>query len=259
MQSITAVIPTKNEEKNIERCIKSLLWCDKIIVIVTGTDKTGEIAKKLKAQVVIKRETSKKDNFEKLQNNINWAIKNCTTDWMIRVDADEVVTPELAKEIISILKSKTENPTVAYGTPRKQFFLGRFLKGGDWAYDRLTRLFKPEFCLYDPIVKIHEQIKVNGKVDYLKNSLLHYSHPDQKTLLKKFNSYTTLEAKQIKETKLSAFLKLILVPPYVFFRWMIYHHGYRDSWIGINAGLMRSYYDVLLYWKFIFYEQRNNK
>ena len=252
MQTITAVIPTKNEEKNIEQCIKSLLWCDKIIVIVTGTDKTGRIAKKLGAQVVIKRESSKKDDFEKAQHNINWAIKNCTTDWMIRVDADEVVTPELVKEIVSILKSKTKNLPVAYVIPRKQYFLGTFLKGGDWAYDRLTRLFKPKFCLYDPIVKIHEQIKVNGKIGYLKNSLLHYSHPDQKTLLKKFNSYTTLEAKQLKETKLSAFFKLFFIPPYIFLRWMIYHHGYRDGWIGLLAGFMRAYYEVLLYSKFIF-------
>jgi len=253
MQTITAIIPTKNEEKNIERCVKSLLWCDKIIVVVTGTDKTADIAKKLGAQVVERKETSKKDDFEKVQRTINWAIKTCTTDWMIRVDADEVVTPELAKEIVSILKSnKTVNSPAAYGIPRKQFFLGTFLKGGDWAYDRLTRLFQPKFCLYDPIVKIHEQIKVNGEIGYLKCSLLHFSHPDQKTLLKKFYSYTTLEAKQIKETRLSAFLKLIFLPFYIFFRWMIYHHGYRDGWIGLLAGLMRAYYEVLLYSKFIF-------
>jgi len=256
MQTITAVIPTKNEEKNIERCIKSLLWCDKIIVIVTGTDKTDKIAKKLGAQVVKKRESNKKDDFEKVQHNINWAIKNCTTDWMLRIDADETVTDELKNEIVSLLttdyKLPTTNSPVAYGIPRKQFFLGTFLKGGDWAYDRLTRLFKPKFCLYDPIVKIHEQIRVNGKIGYLKSSLLHYSHPDRKTLLKKFYSYTTLEAKQLKETKLSAFLKLIFLPFYIFFRWMIYHHGYRDGWIGLLAGLMRAYYEVLLYSKFIF-------
>ncbi|MFA5770203.1 MAG: glycosyltransferase family 2 protein [Patescibacteria group bacterium] len=255
MQTITAVIPTKNEEKNIERCVKSLLWCDKIIVIVTGTDKTDKIAKKLGAHVVIKRESSKKDDFVKVQQNINWTIKNCTTDWMIRVDADEVATPELAKEIrqtIENSKLKIENFPVAYGIPRKQYFLGTFLKEGDWAYDRLTRLFRPKFCLYEPIVKIHEQIRVDGEIGYLKNSLLHYSHPNRKTLLKKFNSYTTLEAKQLKITKLSALLRLIFVPPYIFLRWMIYHHGYRDGWIGLVAGIMRAYYEVLLYSKFLF-------
>lgn len=250
MQTITAVIPAKNEEKNIERCIKSVLWCDKIIVINTGIDKTAAIAKKLGAEVVEKDKTGI-DNFEEVQNNLNSAIENCSTDWMLRVDADEVVTDKLKNEIFEKLKMKNENSPVAYGIPRAPNFLGHFLKGGDWAYDRLVRLFRPKFCRYDPVVKVHEQFKVNGQIGYLKSNLLHYSHPDKKTLLKKFDSYTTLETKQLQETKLSAFFKLIFVPPYVFLRWMIYHHGYRDGFIGIQAGLMRAYYDLLLYSKYL--------
>lgn len=247
MQTITAIIPAKNEELNIERCIKSVLWCDKVLVISTGTDKTAEIARKLGAQVVEKNKTNH-DDFEEVQKNLNWAIENCSTDWMLRVDADEVVTPELKEEIKDIIISDS---IVAYGIPRVPNFLGTFLKGGDWAYDRLTRLFQPKFCRYDPIVKVHEQFKVNGKIGYLKSSLLHYSHPDKKILLKKFDSYTTLEARELKETKLSAFFKLIFVPPYIFLRWMIYHHGYRDGLKGVEAGLMRAYYDFLLYVKFL--------
>ena len=71
LQSITAVIPAKNEENNIERCIQSVLWCDKVLVISTGTDKTEEIAKKLGAQVVIKNK-SNEDDFEEVQKNFNW-------------------------------------------------------------------------------------------------------------------------------------------------------------------------------------------
>jgi len=258
LQSITAVIPAKNEENNIERCIQSVLWCDKVLVISTGTDKTEEIAKKLGAQVVIKNK-SNEDDFEEVQKNLNWANKTVTTDWILRVDADEVVTPELAREIRNnVLTFKRENvPTfrrsnvVAYGIPRIPNFLGTFLKGGDWAYDRLVRLFRPKFCKFDPIVKVHEQFKVDGQIGYLTKSLLHYSHPDMKTLLKKFDSYTTLEAGQLKETEISALLKLIFIPPYIFLRWMIYHHGYRDGLIGVQAGAMRAYYDILLYWKFL--------
>lgn len=257
MQSITAVIPAKNEEKNVERCIKSVQWCDKILVIATGTDKTAEIAQRLGATVVQKSSTDT-DDFEELQRNLNWANETATTDWVLRVDADEVVTEELQEEIKHVLKSeshkivKSDDSTgiVAYGIPRKQFFLRTFLTGGDWAYDRLTRLYRPQFCKYDPIVKVHEQFKVNGTIAYLKHHLLHYSHPDMQTLMRKFDSYTTLEARQLKETKLSALLKLIVVPPYVFARWMVYHHGYRDGLTGIQAAIMRAYYDVLLYTKF---------
>ncbi|KKQ33788.1 MAG: Glycosyl transferase family 2 [Candidatus Levybacteria bacterium GW2011_GWA2_37_36] len=269
MQTITAVIPAKNEEKNIERCITSVLWCDKVLVISTGTDGTAEIARGLGVNVIEKNK-SDKDDFEEVQKNLNLAIKTCSTDWIFRVDADEVVTPELQEEIKDIIgqsQIKSDkigketdsirlNPVssdyiVAYGIPRQQNFLGTFLKGGDWAYDRLVRLFRPKFCRYDPIVKVHEQFKVNGKIGYLKSSLLHYSHPDKKTLFKKFDSYTTLEARELKETKLSAFFKLIFIPPYIFLRWMIYHHGYRDGLVGIQAGSMRAYYDFLLYSKYL--------
>lgn len=249
MQTITAVIPAKNEEENIERCIKSALWCNRVVVISTGTDKTASIAKKLGAEVVV-RGKSDKDDFEGLQRNINWAIDTCSTDWILRVDADEVITPELKIDIKKILEDPSPD-FVAYGIPRQQFFLRKFLKGGDWAYDRLTRLFRPEFCRYDPIVKVHEQFKVKGKIGCLKASLSHYSHPDMKTLLKKFDSYTTLEAQESRDSKLSAFLKLIFLPPYTFLRWMIYHHGYRDGWIGVQAGYMRAYYDILLYTKIL--------
>lgn len=254
MQTITAVIPAKDEEKNIARCLSSLLWCDKIIVICTGTDETAQIAKKLGAQVVEKIK-SDQDDFEEVQRNLNEAIHACKTDWMLRVDADEVVTEELKEEIrsnvLTLKRLHVGTSVVAYGIPRQQYFLGAFLKGGDWAYDRLTRLFKPQFCKYDPIVKVHEQFKIEGKIDYLQASLLHYSHPDMQTLLQKFDSYTTLEAQQLQETQLTALLKLVLIPPYVFLRWMIYHHGYRDGIHGIQAGLMRAYYDVLLYSKFL--------
>lgn len=250
MQTITAVIPAKNEEQNIERCIKSVLWCDKVLVICTGTDKTAEIARSLGAEVVEKNK-SDTDDFEELQRNLNWANETAATDWVLRIDADEVVTPELKDEIQAILNSTASNETIAYGIPRKQNFLGTFLTGGDWAYDRLTRLFKPQFCMYEPIVKVHEQFQVQGPIGYLKNALLHYSHPDTATLMKKFESYTTLEASEFKGTPLEALIKLIFKPPYIFLRWTLYHQGYKDGLVGILAGAMRAYYDVMLYFKIL--------
>ncbi len=250
MQSITAVIPAKNEEKNIERCIKSVQWCDKVLVIVTGTDKTAEIARGL-STTVVEKNASDSDDFEQLQRNLNWTNETATTDWVLRVDADEVVTNELREEIKTILNEKVQEKTAAYGIPRKQFFLRKFLTGGDWAYDRLTRLYRPHLCKYDPIVKVHEQFQVKGKIGYLTHYLLHYSHPDMQTLMRKFESYTTLEAKELKESKLTALLKLIILPPYIFARWMLYHQGYRDGLTGVQAGLMRAYYDVMLYTKFL--------
>jgi len=254
MSSITVVIPAKNEEKNIGKCIESVKWCDKVIIMWMGQDKTGGIARKMGATVIEMNKSKKsKDDFVAVQKNINWAIDNCKTDWILRIDADEVVTQELKNEIKNILSDRIyrENEIVAYGIPRKQFFLGDFLKGGDWAYDRLVRLFRPKFARYEPLVAVHEQFKIDGKVGYLKNSLLHYSHPTLKDLLKKFDVYTTAQAADLKETVISATLKMFVLPLYIFLRWMIWHHGWRDGLRGIVAGAMRGYYDFMLYSKYL--------
>ena len=264
MQTITAVIPARNEERNIARCIESLSWCDRIVLMWMGNDKTGEIAKKMRAEVIVKnRATEGKDDFIGVQKNINWAIDHCTTDWMLRVDADEVVTAELREEIISILKSQIGNSAVAYGIPRAQFFCGAFLKGGDWSYDRLVRLFRPQFCRYDPIVSVHEQLRVypvngvyGGKIGYLKNKLLHYSHPTFKDAVSKFQKYTDVEIDDLKISKIHAFWNCITQPVYVFLRWMIWHHGYRDGLRGLVAGTMRGWYEYLLYSKYLFKKER---
>ena len=87
--SITAIIPAHNEEKNIERCIKSVSWCDKVQILWMGDDRTGKMAKSLGAYV-IELNKSKESNFLKVQENINWAIDHATTYLILRVDADEV-------------------------------------------------------------------------------------------------------------------------------------------------------------------------
>ncbi len=254
MHTITAIIPAHNEALNIERCIKSLLWCDKVQVLWMGDDQTGKLSQSLGAQV-IEMNKGADPNFISVQKNINWAIDHATTDWMIRVDADEVVTVKLKDEIESMLSidqslSSIVSP-VAYGVPRSQYFMGDFLKGGDWAYDRLVRLFQPKYARFDPIVEVHEQFKVDGMIGYLKNPLLHYSHPTLSDAIRKFNVYTTMEAKQLHESYQTAFIKMIFQPAYVFARWMIWHKGYKDGTRGVIAGFLRGFYDFLLYAKYL--------
>ncbi len=248
--TITAVIPAKNEEKNIARCIGSVRWCDRILVMWMGDDKTGEIAKKMGAAVV-EMNKSPKDDFIAVQKNINWAIDHCKTDWILRIDADEVVTDELKNEIIENCKLKIENSPVAYGIPRKQYFLGDFLQGGDWAYDRLVRLFRPQCARYEPLVAVHEQFKVDGKIGYLKNAMFHYSHPTLNDVFRKFNSYTDVQINDMHDSLAVAVFKMLTQPPYVFLRWMIWHRGYRDGVRGIVAGALRGWYEFTLYKKYL--------
>lgn len=248
MKTITAVIPAYNEEKNIERCLKSVLWCDKIILLSMGNDNTEKIAKTFD-KIEIKKFKTDKPNFELVQTAINWAIDNCKTDWVLRIDADEEVTKGLEEEI----KHKIQNITdiVAYGIPRNQYFIDGFLHHGDWAYDRLTRLFQPEFCRYEPIVPVHEQFKVNGRLEFTKSKLNHYSHPNLKSVVEKFQLYTSMEAKDLKIPKLLAVVKLVYRPPYVFLRWYLYHLGCLDGQRGLIAGIMRGWYEYLIYAKYL--------
>jgi len=263
-QTITAIIPAFNEEKNIERCIKSVLWCDRVVVLWMGNDNTGKIARSLGTEVVELNKNTKPD-FTSVQKNINWAIDNATTDWILRIDADEEVTLKLQKEIVTLLNGYIVNEKtmeqcsnlailqipVAFGIPRNQYFLGAFLKGGDWYYDRLVRLFRPESARYEPIVPVHEQFKVTGKIGYLQNRLNHYSHPTFKDAIQKFQLYTDAEVSQIKDSVWLAILKMIVLPPYLFGRWVFWHHGYRDGWRGIVASALRGWYEFLRFWKYL--------
>lgn len=248
-QTITAIIPAKNEEANIKRCIKSLLWCNKVQVLCMGNDKTAEIAESLGAEVVYRNKKLISD-FVAVQENINWAIDKAGTDWILRIDADEVVTDNLRDEVKTILNLEN-NDIVAYGVPRSQYFLGDFLKGGDWAYDRLIRLFKKGSARYEPVVEVHEQFKVIGKTEVLKYPLLHFSHPTLNDVLRKFNIYTSMEAKILNIPTHKAIYKIIFLPPYIFLRWFFYHKGYVDSWRGIVAGLLRGFYEFLIYSKYL--------
>lgn len=247
-QTITAIIPAKNEEENIERCIKSLNWCDKVQVLWMGDDQTGEIARSLGAEVIERNKKAESD-FVAVQENINWAIRNASTDWILRIDADEIVTPELQKEIIELLENGATYS--AYGVPRKQYFMGAFLTGGDWAYDRLVRLFKKNAAIYDPVVEVHEQFKVTGEIGYLQHALEHYSHPSLKDAIHKFNIYTSMEAKHLQVSTTTALFKMIFLPPYIFLRWMFWHGGYKDGTRGVIAGFLRSWYDFLVYAKYL--------
>lgn len=251
--SITAIIPARNEEVNIARCLESLKWCDNVIVLDSGTDKTAEIAKQYGAEVVDCRESTN-EQFVSVQRNINITGEKVQTDWILRIDADEVVTPELREEIEQILDEEVS--ASAYGIPRKQFFWGGFLKGGDWAYDRLIRLYKKGHAHYSLSSHVHEQYKVVGEISYLSHHLLHYSHPTLAVAVNKFNTYTSIEIKDLHTSKLTAIKRMILLPPYIFLRWMIWHHGYRDGLRGVVAGAMRAWYEFILYAKYLEFKKQ---
>ncbi|MEK7502101.1 MAG: glycosyltransferase family 2 protein, partial [Patescibacteria group bacterium] len=188
---ISAVVLTKNEEKNIVDCLESLSWCDEIIVVDDNSeDRTAEISKKFSAKVFIRNLNS---DFSKQRN---FGLEKASGDWILFVDADERVTPLLRKEIIQ----STNNPINQYDgfyIKRKDFMWEKELKYGETGNVVLLRLARENKGEWEG--KVHEEWKVKGSVGEFKNSILHYPHPTISEFLKEINYYTDIRAKELFE------------------------------------------------------------
>ncbi len=252
---ISVVLAVYNEEKNIERCLNSVgSFADEILVVDgSSTDKTREIAKKLGAKVI---KTTNKPIFH---INKQMAIDAAQHELILQLDADEVVDEELAAYIQSLNKKLETNPESVqekgWWLKRKNNFLGHWLKKGGQYPDPVIRLFiKGKARL--PQKSVHEQMEVDGKVGWAQGHLLHYSNPRLKDYWRKLQTYTSLEASKLAESReplrLSLLLKyLLLKPAKTFFSLFIRHKGFVDGVYGLLfAILSASHYPIILY-KFI--------
>lgn len=234
-QTLSVVLATFNEEKNLAACLDTLKDIADEIVIVDGTstDNTINIAKQFGARVKI---TTNKANFH---INKQMAIDMAKKDWILQMDADEHLSIELKNEIKKILE---ENPKEfnGYWMPRKNLFLGRFLMKGGQYPDYTLRFYRNGKGRL-PQKDVHEQAVVEGRVGYLKNALLHYPYKKFSNYLNKWNRYNDLFASQIKEEQKGknifqkifyAFAYLILKPTHWFLTTFIRHKGFMDLWQG---------------------------
>ena len=242
MKKLSVVLATFNEEKNLRRCLDSVKDIASEIVIVDGTskDKTVEIARSYGAKVTV---TTNPPIFH---INKQKAIDKATGDWILQLDADEVVSSELASEIKEIME-KNEQAN-GYWLPRKNFFLGRFLMKGGQYPDYTVRLYRNGKGRL-PQKDVHEQAVIEGKVGYTKHALLHYPYEDFAFYYKKWMRYNHLFASQIKEDLAgrNIFIKLLYGIGYLFAKpahWMLTaygrHKGFMDGWQGFVFAIMSA-------------------
>ena len=252
-KTLSVVLATYNEEKNLAGCLDSVKDIADEIIIVDGssTDKTVEIAKKYGAVVKI---TTNKPNFH---INKQMAINMATKDWILQLDADEHVSPELKEEIKDILIN--HQSVNGYWMPRKNWFLGRFLMKGGQYPDYTLRLYRRGKGKL-PQKDVHEQAVVEGKVGYLKSALLHYPYKDFSHYLNKWNRYNILFAGQIKEEQknknifkkfLYAIGYLFIKPLHWFFTTYFRHKGFMDFWQGFVFSLFSSLRFPVSYIKYL--------
>ena len=198
MNDITAIILTKNEELNIARCITSIKGlADRIVVVDSGsTDKTMDIAKGLGAEIY------QHEPFEHYAKQFNWALDhvNVQTKWVYRIDADEVVTPELKEEIIKNCLEHSEDDVNGLVMKFKIYFMGRFLThGGIYPFYNLT-IFKYGYGRYEDRSMGEHVVLSEGRTVDLENDCLHYDFKDLTAWINKHNWYATREVNDYMET-----------------------------------------------------------
>ncbi len=224
MQKVTAIIPTFNEEHNIEAAIESVKWADEILVVDSySIDKTVNIAKE-KGATIIQRE------YEHSASQKNWAIPQAKYEWIFLLDADERVDEHLKMEIKNVLKSEVNSD--AYWIKRRNFFMGSEIKYSGWQGDKVIRLFKRDLCKYEN-KSVHAEILCNGEIGKLKNSLTHYTFKDVFHYLEKWDRYTTMSAtdRSNRGEKPNLF-HFLVKPTYRFFSDYFLRLGFLDGMTG---------------------------
>lgn len=246
MTKISVVLAVFNEENNLRKCLESVKDLAWEIVIVDGgsTDKTLDIAIEFGAKII------QTNNPPVFHINKNKAIDASSGDWILQLDADEIVTKELATEI---KKAVTANGVNGFWVPRKNFFLGRFLTKGGQYPDYTLRLYRKGKGRL-PAMDVHEQAVVEGRVRHLKNDLLHLRDKNFAGYMERFNSYTNLLADQIKQSgvkiDLVSFINFIFLKPgFWFIKAYIRHRGYVDGFPGFVFALFSSLRFPVAYFK----------
>lgn len=235
---ISAVVLTKNEEKNIKPCLASLSWCDEIIVIDdNSTDRTIEIVKKTKAKIFVR---SLDNNFSQQRN---YGLQKASGDWVLFVDADEKVPSALWYEIMQHTNN-TFDSFSGYYLKRTDFIWGKKLEHGETGNVKFLRLAKKDAGLW--VGAVHEVWKVSGNTSVLNNFLLHYPHAGVENFLTEINYYTDIRAKELFEgnTKVSA-LTIFLYPAGKFIMNYFIKLGILDLVPGLVFALMMSLHSFL--------------
>lgn len=234
LPKISGLMITYNEAKNMREALENLEFCDEIIIVDSySADKTVEIASAFPKVKVIK------NKFEDFTKQRNLALEKAINDWVLFLDGDERITPELRQEIISELqKPETKD---AYYFYRKFFFAGKPLNYSGTQNDKNFRLFRKSKCHYIAEKKVHETLTVNGESGCLRNKLLHYSVESYDTYKAKMIHYGILKGEEIfTKGKRYSIITQYLKTGFRFFKSYILKLGVLDGKAGFELCYLQS-------------------
>lgn len=236
--TLTIALAVYNEASYIERCLSSVSSiADEIVVIDgTSTDNTAQLAKNMGAWVIVT------PNLSMFHINKQKALDASHSDWIFQLDADEVVDESLRMEIVQIIRNPQSSD--AYDVPRRNYFLGDWLRKGGQYPDRVIRLFRRGKGTF-PNKSVHEQIEISGNPGHLTHPLDHYSYVSISQYWKKSASYIRLTAGELKSQKNYrsfgvALSYLFIKPMMAFLMLYIRHKGFMDGWRGFVYALFSA-------------------
>ena len=236
-QKLTVIIPSYNEEKNIERCLKSVSWADEILVVDSfSTDRTLEIAQKYTKRIL-------QHQYHNSAAQKNWTIPRAGHDWVLLVDCDETVSKPLCDEICKLLRQ--DPPQDGYWIFRNNYLMGKRVKYSGWGRDSVLRLFRKDLGRYDE-KRVHAEIKIKN-TDTLKARLDHNSISSITAWVNKINRYSSWKAEDKHEKQVCApVFHILFRPPIRFIKDFIFRLGFVDGWRGFLIASMSSFAELIM-------------
>jgi glycosyltransferase involved in cell wall biosynthesis len=247
MPLLSVAIVTFNEEANLARTLAGVRWADQIVMVDSGsTDRTVEIARQFNATVLERP-------WPGFAEQKNFAIEQCTGDWILSLDADEELSSELQQEIRQILSS---TPSVdAFYLKRRNLFLGRWMRHGGFYPDAKLRLFRrnpSQHAAFEPR-PVHETIQFHGPTATLQSDLIHHAYPTLESYIEHMDRYSSLGAQLLVDqgrtsSGILAFLAHVLFIPVLTFKWnYVFRLGFLDGREGLLQHLYHAGYTS---WKY---------
>lgn len=241
---LSVALITKNEEANLARTLASVRWADEIVIVDSGsTDRTAEVGREFGAKVFV-------EEWQGFGRQKNSAIAKCTGDWVLSLDADEEISAELGREIQALLGGNPDRE--AYFLPRKNYFLGRWIRHGGYYPDPKLRLFRQGRAKFGERA-VHETVQYAGQTGRLRGDLLHHAYPALDGYLEHMNRYSTLGAEEARargntSRSVAGFWWNVYVTPLATFGYNYFLRlGFLDGREGL---LLHLYHSAYVSWKY---------
>ena len=236
--NVTALIMTYNCEQHLRRCLNSIAWASQILVCDSySTDNTLAIVKEYTADII-------QHEYINSASSKNWAIPQAKYEWIILVDSDEFLEPELQAEIQAILSTDLQKYD-AYRIPRKNLIFGKWIKSARMYPDYQIRFFRRDVSRYET-KEVHAHVLVDGQTGTLNHHIIHHDFEDVEATVKKWGRYIRYEGQMMRHAnRRFAWYHILFRPPIVFFYFYFFTGGWREGFRGFYVAMMWAFYVFL--------------